>query len=925
MTEHSSAVAVNSADSTPIRCLSAVPTPLRAPPAGVAPGVGILDIPPIYLVAAAIVLGDAAGVSLMGAPLWLSLAVVLIAVLLYLLRGARTGMAIGLIALAAAASLPARQAVTPLFTRDSLRRYPDGGAITIEGWIARPSQLYPDREYAFVRVDRAGHDGANLQSASGLVRLTIVGGRKRLALGDEVRVAGALRFPRNFGNPGEFDYAGYMARQGIAATMVLNANRGVRLEIMAHRREFPFSELDAARGRIGRLIDANLTGDRRAEMRALIIGDRSSIGEPLRQRFALTGLAHVLVISGLHLGFVAAAAFGLMRTLMMVFPGWTALGYANKAAALAAALAASAYAAIAMPHVSTVRALVMVLAYALAILVDRARALLASLGLAAIVICIAMPGSTADIGFQLSFVSVLAIVLGMRRFAPWWRGRFAVRSPAEHTPSRMGRVGAAAAGYVAVSFWALLGVAPLTARHFNQFSVVGIVANAICVPIIAIGGVICGLVGCAIGMTAPSLGGPILVVAGWSLAAGTWLAGWFARWPAAYFRIFTPTALEIILAYSIILLWLTRELTRDPLTPLVSPRARIPWRWRGLACVVLLAVIAADAGWWIHDRWYHRGLRVTFLSVGEGDSAVVRFADGRVMLIDAGGAWPGGFDFGERVVARYLWSQKIMRVDYLAVSHPDLDHFGGMGFIARNFAAREFWIPGVAKPEASYVALLAEVAAGKIPIRVIDSSMRPLDIGDVTVECLGPAPGEIERKDNNLSMVLRISEGSRSALFTGDVEIAGERELLAHAPRSMLAATVLKAPHHGSRTSSSPAFVSAVRPRIVVLSLGYRNLFGFPAPEVVDRYERAGARVFRTDRSGAVSIDLGTEPVYVRPYVITDAAASVRADQASQPGGEQRRDYPSRENVQPQVPSKKPAGGTAHPATRTVARVRPPV
>jgi competence protein ComEC len=141
----------------------------------------------------------------------------------------------------------------------------------------------------------------------------------------------------------------------------------------------------------------------------------------------------MLVISGLHLGFVAAAAFAFVRLTMMLFPALTARGYANKAA-LAAALGASAYAAIAMPYVSTARALVIVLAYTLAVIADRARALLASLALAAIVICLALPGSTADIGFQLSFASVLTIVTGMRRFAPWWRRRFVVHDPAEHTP-----------------------------------------------------------------------------------------------------------------------------------------------------------------------------------------------------------------------------------------------------------------------------------------------------------------------------------------------------------------------------------------------------------------------------------------------------------------------------------------------------------
>jgi competence protein ComEC len=175
-------------------------------------------------------------------------------------------------------------------------------------------------------------------------------------------VAGVLRFARNFGDPGEFDYEGYLAREGIAATMELGAAAHATLAIVGHRNRFPASQFAAIRARIGAFI-ANLGGEQRAEMRALVIGDRGGIGETLRERFALTGLAHMLVISGLHLGF---AVFSVVRLLMMFSPSLTALGYANKAAA-------SAYAAIAMPHVSTVRALVMVLAYALALIADRAR------------------------------------------------------------------------------------------------------------------------------------------------------------------------------------------------------------------------------------------------------------------------------------------------------------------------------------------------------------------------------------------------------------------------------------------------------------------------------------------------------------------------------------------------------------------------
>jgi competence protein ComEC len=865
------AAATNAPAPALVRVTSATLTSSRAPPASAAFSLSVLlEIAPIYLVAASILAGDAIGVSLFAVPLWMAATLAIASAALFMRRAASVATAVAMVAIAAAASMPAHESVAPHYSANSIRNFSDGASLTLEGRINRASQQYPDREYVFVDVDRAGTAASKLYAATGTIRLTVVGAPAQVRVGDvhvgdEVRVSGALRFARNFGNPGEFDYAAYLAREGIASTMVLSAGDRARLAVIGYHREFPAAQIAAIRARIGGFIDANLTGEERAEMRALVIGDRGGIGEDLRQRFALTGLAHMLVISGLHLGFVAAAAFSFVRLVMMLFPALTARGYANKAAALAAALAASAYAAIAMPHVSTARALVMVLAYALAVIADRARALLASLALAAIVICLALPGSSADISFQLSFASVLAIVLGMRRFAPWWRRRFMVDDPPEHTPARIKRVGAAIAGYVAVSFWALIGVAPLTAYHFNQFSAVGVIANSVVVPIMGIGGVICGLTACAIGMIAPAVGAPLLIVAGWSLAVGTWLAGWFVRWPAAYFRIFSPTPLEIAIVYGLLLLWLTRPIERAVPGALPRPSARSAVRLR-LACFAILAVmLAADAGWWTHDRWWTSRLRVTFLSVGEGDAAVVRFAGGRVMLIDAGGAWPGGFDFGQRVVARYLWAEKIMRVDYLVVSHPDLDHFGGMAFVARNFSPREFWVTSAVKPEPMYTALLAEVAAEKIPLRIVDSSMRPLTVGGASVRCLGPVPNAVENRDNNLSMVLRVAQDTQSGppqsvLFTGDIEAASERELHARTPAAALGATVLKVPHHGSRTSSSAAFIAAVRPQVVILSLGYRNRFGFPAAEVVDRYLAAGSRVFRTDHSGAVSVELSGGP-----------------------------------------------------------------
>ena len=189
--------------------------------------------------------------------------------------------------------------------------------------------------------------------------------------------------------------------------------------------------------------------------------------------------------------------FAAVRLAMMLLPGLANRGYANKVAALAAMIAVCAYASIAGHHVSTVRALTMVLAYMLAVAIDRSREAIASLALAAIVICVALPGSTADIGFQLSFASVIAIVLGMRRFAAWFARRKRLGRLRGEPSSPRWRYLEAPAGYLAVSFWAMVGTAPLTAYHFNQFAIVGIVANAVVVPIMAFGATVSGLIAAA--------------------------------------------------------------------------------------------------------------------------------------------------------------------------------------------------------------------------------------------------------------------------------------------------------------------------------------------------------------------------------------------------------------------------------------------
>jgi competence protein ComEC len=811
--------------------------------------------PPIYIVAIAVVLGDALGNCGFYVPWWLAACLGAVAVACFLFRAPSIGVAIAAVAIVAATTLPAHRMFAPAFDTLDINKFPEGSMLIVEGHLVREVERFPDKLRLYVEVARAADEAGRARAAHGVLRLTTLH-PGAFRLGDEVRFQGRIRYPRNFGDPGEFDYEAFMRREGIDATMLaVKGNRRAEVEVLARHRMFPGTAIEDIRAHIATFIDRNLDDPAAAEMRALVIGDRGGIDEKMHETFGRTGLAHLLVISGLHLSMVGAAVFGLMRLAMLMFPAIALRGWANKVAAIVAALAVIAYASIAGHHVSTTRALIMVLAYMFAVVIDRAREAIASLALACIIICIALPGSSADVGFELSFASVLTIVLGMRRYATWLERRRTDRLGIQ--TSQVELAWEWTLGYFAVSFWAMFGVAPLTALYFNQFSVVGLIANSVAVPIMGFGGTIIGLVAATLSFIWMPGAVVLLWIAGRFIIAGNLLAMWFSEWPMAWVQVFTPTPIEIALAYALLFAWLTWPQTKGTKLRWTE---RIGW-WHAIIAALVLAVVV-DARYWFDERFRSDDLRVTFLAVGEGDAAVVRFPGARVMVIDGGSAWRD-FDLGERVVARYLWAQKIMQVNWLALSHPDQDHYGGLDFIARNFLPQEFWDIAAENDDAGYQHLLDTMREEKIPIHQIDATTPPINIDGVRLSALNPRALP-SASHNNASMVLRLEYRGASLLFTGDLEASGEAAVLASSAN--LQSTVLKVPHHGSHTSSSPGFVEAVAPKLAVISLGYRNRFNFPAPEVVARYRSQGARIMRTDEDGAIEVYVGPSRSTIHGY-----------------------------------------------------------
>jgi competence protein ComEC len=726
-------------------------------------------------------------------------------------------------------------------------------------------------------------EGAGWRPLRGRARLSAPA-TEDVALGDCLRVRARLRRPENFRNPGAFDYEAYLRRQGIAAVgSVPDSGRLARCE----RAMGGFAGATIAlRREVTDLIDGAVEGPAAGLLRALVVGDRSGISPARREEFARAGVAHVLSISGLHLGIVAAAAFGGARVLLGRSSLLLARGLVPRLAAIATLPAVGAYVVLAGARPPTARAAVMTLVFMLGVMLGRRNDLRCSIAAAVLAIGVLWPEAVFDVSFELSVVAVVSIAVAMRwsgrrrarqrepgrrddrggnsAGAPDGRTRRHARDDGSAGPARPGglvalwgaRAWRSGGATFLVSMAATLGTAPLVALHFNQVSVAGLVANVAVVPVSAAATVV-GLGGTAVGLVSGDLGRPLLVVAGGLLDACALVVKGVAASPFAAIRVVTPTVLEVCLAY-------------------VGLAGAVAWRSRWGRLLLLAAVLAggADALSWSRVRYRRPTLRVTFLDVGQGDAAVVEFPGSAVLVVDGGGFAGSSFDVGERVVARYLWSRKIRRVDYVAMTHADFDHAGGLPFLVREFRPRELWWNG-RDPDAAVVGrLLAAARAGGVRVRRLRDRPTAWREGPVEVQVLGVGRGNAPARSNDASLVLRLAWGATAVLLAGDIERPAELDLLDR-HRGRLATPVLKVPHHGSRTSSSAAFLDAVKPRVAVVSVGRGNRYGFPHPEVSQRYATRGVCLRRTDDDGAVSVE-GTASGYrVTPGCAADAGPPV--------------------------------------------------
>lgn len=680
--------------------------------------------------------------------------------------------------------------------------------------------------FALFTLDRVTIiQGGQEAGLEGRLRLKIRGEHPSLAPGDKVRVEARIRPPTGFMNPGGFDYGAYLYRRGISA--VASVSRPDRLALLETGRPSIRRGIEAARGRVRSAFLAALRPKTSPLLQALVIGDDSQISPAVRRAFMVSGTVHILSVSGSHLALVSLIIFGGVRFFLVRLP----MGFylrlqrrvtASQIAAVATGGVALGYTLLAGAELATVRSLIMLAIYLLAVLTGRERESLSAVGLAAILIGLFDPAAVFDVSFQLSFSAVLGLVLVAQRMFPEPNGE-TISTPIE----KLKRWWIAA---LAATVAANLATLPLVAHHFNQIAWVGLFANFVVTPII--GGLLVpmGL------LTAVwvLLGGGIAPL--WAemihgvAEAAMGLVSFFESWPGAAVYVPSPPPILIGLAYFVMV-------------------AAVTQAWRVRRIVVAAAVFGIVLIAWSLSFFMPDGrLEVAFLDVGQGDAAVVRLPDGKSILID-GGVLVDRFDAGRLAVAPYLWDQGVRRIDLVVGTHMQADHLGGLGSILSEFPVGRVITNGE-RPEAEFYRRFAAAAAAKgVALDIPEKDELLLSGGGAEVRLLRPswdrAVGE-----NDRSLVLRLTYGEVSILFTGDIEGPAQRALVAG--DYALGSTILKVPHHGSKSSLDPKFLTAVQPRIAVISVGPANPYGHPSAQTLEAYRLLGSRLYRTDRDGAV-------------------------------------------------------------------------
>jgi len=640
-------------------------------------------------------------------------------------------------------------------------------------------------------------------SVSGLINVVSFDDRdEKLQYGDYVLIKGELRRPLSLHNPGSFNYSDYLARQGIYSVIVTGKGDFISV-LQKHKLNGFIGEIFRFRKKLKALIEKYMPGVEGDILKGVLLGDRSGIENNLKDRFVKTGTVHILVIAGLHVGLIASIFILILNILYL--PRYLVHPLAS--------FLLIAYAVLTGLNTPVIRATIMAVAVLMGQAAKRKIDILNCLGLAGMIVLLRNPLSIFDAGFQLSFGTVISIIM----FTPKFEELLGLK------PGQ-GRFKKYLLRSVAVSFAAWIGIIPIIAYHFNIISPVCILANIPAVFLLFII-IAAGLVFLNACFLMPFFAPIFASVDQFLIDILIKAVKIFSEIPLGFFWTHRWTALEIVSFYAAGACFGISLYKKD-----------FPKKYIIIAVLVFLNILT----WQSIPQNIHNKLQITVLDVGHGDAIFLEFPEGGCALIDTGGKGPDT-DMGRDVIGPFLRSKRVSVLDAVFITHGDDDHIGGLESVLKDFKVRKVFTCDNLK--------FSDKIAG---------------FKDTEITVLNPPENHysgIEAEKNNNSLVLKIFYKGRSALFCGDIREFTMQRLLAY--QTLIKSDCIKIPHHGSRLGPAGAsFIKAVSPRIALISAISRDV----SQPLEDVLRQAGCVIYKTCSDGAITVTMSEGAVRADVY-----------------------------------------------------------
>ena len=717
-----------------------------------------------------------------------------------------------------------------------------GKNVYMEGIVSTDPRLSGEKTEITLESTRVFAGSASIPTL-GKTLITVLGNEDRglPRYGDLVRLQANLKAPHSFGNPGGFDYERFLLLKGIrvralvqdpAEIVVIRENQG---NVLRHY-------LEKYRSHLRGIIKANAVAPESGIIQAMTLGEQSEIPRDVYDKFSQTGTSHIIAISGFNISIIALCVFFVLRSLMRTSEKLLLRFDVNKISAIFSAIPIAAFAFIAGLGISTVRATVMIAVFLAVLLLDRERDLPNTLAFAVFVILMFSPASLFDVSFQLSFASVASILYLVPRISSLLP---------EEGPGIGSRALRALALFSIVTLSATLGTLPLILYYFNLLSLMVLPANLVLLPLLGYLVLFLSMGVMVVAAVSPGLAAPLVKAAAFFAGISIEAANFFSSLPFSFLRVPTPTPAEIaaffILLYSLAELLADWKSVKGGGSGMDSvKRARM-----ALALGSVVLFFAVDGFYYLLQQRSPGRFKAVCLDVGQAASTYIEFPGGRKMLVDGGGSLSPDFDVGRFVVAPFLWHERVTGLDYVVLTHPHPDHLGGLIFILKNFKVGEVWTNGQEADSDEYREFDTLIREKKVPRRIISCNSPTLDIGGAKVTFLNPGKA-LSGDFNNDAIAMRLRFGETSLLMPSDIMHGTEERLCSGRSKAKLRSTAVIAAHHGAGSSNSPAFLKAVSPETAVFSCGTNPYV--PSPQVLESYEKAKAKIYRTDRDGAVTI-----------------------------------------------------------------------